>query len=155
KKQKRRSITMKTRTLSNLALGLGLLAGSALTATSLPAAHADAAHPVINTPCPADVTLPCISAWEPRIAPAGPATVTGYISAAPGTLTLFINSPSAGLLYTTTTTSTAMTGDYMGYSSFRFTVPDTQIGERNEYLTATVGVASAMKMTKTFRVSNA
>lgn len=143
---------MFARKLAHLTLGLAVV-GGAIGATGLVGVHADAMHRPINTAC-TDDTVPCISAWEPPVTAAGTATVTGYIHSAPVTVTLLIDDARAGTIYTDVQIPVRMSGDYAGYSQFRFVVPDTQIGERFTYLNVAVGLGVRTKLGKAFRFSN-
>jgi hypothetical protein len=132
----------------------------ALTLFAAPAvALADAAHPPLQAPC-FDPAAPCISAHEPPVAPAGTITVTGYIASATAqTMMVAITDPRTNtVVYSAYATSIPLTGDYAGYSQFRFSVPMTYPGGIlyfNEYLQIRVyGMAGSGKSLRITSVSN-
>jgi hypothetical protein len=95
-------------------------------------------HPPIQDPC-VDGRI-CIAAHYPPLAPRDSITVTGYTPhGVSEQVMLTLTDPRTGHIVSSLYATTApMTGDYAGYSAFRFLLAWHDYGAHNEYLVARV-----------------
>ena len=148
-------------TIKHLTLGLAIL-GSASLAGGLPA-HAAPPYgsaTIQNSPCLPNPASPCISAEQgltiasDGVSPLDSLVISGIARQAPGPMVLtFADDGTNTVFYSATMTSTAMVGDYAGYSQFRFAVPDYLLGSRPTWVDVTVSQRNAITFDKLRRTA--